>query len=300
MNVLLATDRFQLSENIRISLHGEVEELNIYSLNNELFDHIYLLKPDIILFDISSKKRKKVFEFINTFTTAPSIREIPLIVIIHKKTSKMIEKICGFEIFDYITEPFIKAELMMKINRANEIVGMKKEFNKLLTKDPLTGAYNRGFLMERINEELNWCGVYREPFSLVIFDIDFFKKINDTYGHLTGDKVLGEVVALAMDFFPNHGIIGRYGGEEFCVVLPSTNEEETLNICEGFRKEVEIHDFHTFRGDIIKLTVSLGFTTIRGEVRISPDEIIQKADIALYKAKQSGRNRVIYEAFELE
>jgi len=300
MNVLLATDRFQLSENIRISLHGEVEEFNIYSLNNELFDHIYLLKPDIILFDISSKKRKKVFEFINTFTTAPSIREIPLIVIIHKKTPKMIEKICGFEIFDYITEPFIKAELMMKINRANEIVGMKKEFNKLLTKDPLTGAYNRGFLMERINEELNWCGVYREPFSLVIFDIDFFKKINDTYGHLTGDKVLGEVVALAMDFFPNHGIIGRYGGEEFCVVLPSTNEEETLNICEGFRKEVEIHDFHTFRGDIIKLTVSLGFTTIRGEVRISPDEIIQKADIALYKAKQSGRNRVVYEAFELE
>lgn len=300
MKILLVTERLLIFEHIKTLLFGEIEELNISSINEELSDQIYILNPDIILFDVSSNKNKKIWEFIETFTTVPSIRDIPLITIIHRKTQKIIEKICGFEIFDYITEPFSKKELLMKINRAREIVELKKEFNKLLTKDPLTGAYNRKFLLERIFEELNWCSVYREPLSLVMFDIDYFKKINDTYGHLTGDKVLMELVAAALDFFPNRGIIGRYGGEEFCVVLPSTNEEEAMEICEDFRKKVEQHDFHTFKGDVIKLTISLGVTTLYGDIRVEPDTVIQNADKALYQAKQSGRNRVIFEKFIVE
>lgn len=188
----------------------------------------------------------------------------------------------------------------MKINKAKEIIEMKKEFNKLLTKNPLTGVYNRRFLMERVQEELNWCSLYKEPLSIALFDIDYFKKINDTYGHLSGDKILMEIVSLAIEFLPNRLTIGRYGGEEFCIVMPSINKNEAIEICKEFREKVSKYKFHTFSGEMIKLSISIGITTFYGEKLITVDETIQQADIALYKAKQSGRNRVIFEPFIVE
>jgi len=151
--------------------------------------------------------------------------------------------------------------------------------------------------MARIQEELNWCLIYNEPFSLGIFDIDFFKKINDTYGHLSGDKLLMEIMLLVIDFFHNIVTIGRYGGEEFCILMPGIEENESFEICETFRKKVAESEFRTFSGETITLSISIGLTTFYGSKLITINELIQKVDIALYKAKQSGRNRVIFEPF---
>ena len=299
MKIIICSNERDLSKLLAEFLQEEVEYFETFKINNNLIDNIYKINPDLIFFDISAKGHLK-WKIIETLTTAPSLRECPVISILNKKNVAQLMKICELEVFDYISKPFLKCEVIMKINRAREIIELKREFNNLLIKDPLTGAYNRGFLMERIQEELSWCSLYKEPLSLALLDIDFFKKINDTYGHLSGDRILMELVSLAIDFLPNKLTIGRYGGEEFCIIMPSTDESEAFAICDELRKKVENHLFHTFSEEIIKLTISIGFTTFYGNDRILLHEIIQKADIALYKAKQSGRNRVIYEAFELE
>ncbi|MEJ5227311.1 GGDEF domain-containing protein [Thermodesulfovibrio sp.] len=299
MKVVLCTNRQSLAIKVSEFLKKEVNFLLNLPIDDNLQDKIYRINPDVIMFDFSTKNRRK-WKLIENFTSAPSLRDIPLIVIFRKKIEAQIQKICEYDIYDYLIENFLKCELIMKINKAREIVDIKREFNRLLTKDPLTGAYNRSFLMERIGEEISWCSLYKDPLSLALIDIDFFKKINDTYGHLSGDRVLIELVSMAVDFFPNSMTIGRYGGEEFCLIMPSTAEKEAVEICENFRKKVARNEFHTFSGRPINLSISVGLTTFHGEVLISVDEIIQRADIALYKAKQSGRNRVIFEPFVVE
>jgi len=296
MNLCLCSNRTKIIKKLS-DLKEEFEEFSAFAIDSEIIDRIYKNQPDIIILDFCGRACWKLLEKI---TQAPSLREIPLIMIFRRKDSKVIEKLCDFEVFDHVIEPVMKCEILMKINKAREIVELKKEFNSLITKDPLTGAYQRGFLMERMNEEIQWCNLYKEPLTVAMFDIDFFKKINDTYGHQTGDKVLMELIHLAHSSMPERALIGRYGGEEFCVLLPSTDEDTAKDILEAFREEVEKKDFYTFKGDKIKVTISIGFTTYYGEENSPIDEIIQKADIALYRAKQSGRNRVIYEPFIVE
>lgn len=106
-----------------------------------------------------------------------------------------------------------------------------------------------------------------------------------------------EVVSLAVNFLPNRFMLGRYGGEEFCILMPSTEENEAIEISDKFRRIVSDHYFRAYGGEIINLSISIGVTTIYGEELLTLDEFIQKADIALYKAKQTGRNRVIFEPF---
>lgn len=288
MRILLGSFRASLYE--KIKEFAKNETVQFHEISNEFIDEVYRYNPDIIFFDTALSKKIKLWNILKTLTTAPSTREFPIIAIIKRKTSSCIKKICSLEVFDYLVEPFLECEFLMKLNKAMEIVELKKEFAKLLIKDPLTGAYNRGFIMERLTEELRWCSLYKEPLTLAMFDIDFFKKINDTFGHLTGDKMLMEVVYIALKFLPDRVILGRYGGEEFCVLMPSTNEKEAMESLEEFRKEVEKTKFHALNGRLIKLTISIGFTTFYGEEDILPDEIVQKADIAVYKAKLSGRN----------
>jgi two-component system cell cycle response regulator len=223
MKTIICSNERDLSKLLAEFLQEEVEYFETFKINNNLIDNIYKINPDLIFFDISAKGHLK-WKIIETLTTAPSLRECPVISILNKKNVAQLMKICELEVFDYISKPFLKCEVIMKINRAREIIELKREFNNLLIKDPLTGAYNRGFLMERIQEELSWCSLYKEPLSLALLDIDFFKKINDTYGHLSGDRILMELVSLAIDFLPNKLTIGRYGGEEFCIIMPSTDE----------------------------------------------------------------------------
>ncbi|GAB5047317.1 GGDEF domain-containing protein [Thermodesulfovibrio sp. TK110] len=297
MNLCLCSDRKRTIKKLHDFLKEEVKNFFVYPIDDETIDRIYKNQPDIIILDFCPRVCWKLLKKI---TQAPTLREIPIILILRRKDEKTIEKLCNYEIFDYVIEPFLNCELLMKINKANEIIELKKDFNSLLTKDPLTGAYQRGFLLERINEELQWCNLYKEPLTIAMFDIDFFKKINDTYGHQTGDKVLMELIYLAHISMPERALIGRYGGEEFCILLPGTDENTAREILEAFREKVEKHDFYTFKGEKIKNTISIGFTTYYGQEGYSIDEIIQKVDIALYKAKQTGRNRVIFEAIELE
>ncbi|WPM31577.1 diguanylate cyclase [Hydrogenobacter sp. T-2] len=167
----------------------------------------------------------------------------------------------------------------------SEEVKRERTLIKLATRDQLTGIFNRRALIHDFERLLFQAKRYQTPFSLVILDIDNFKKLNDTYGHLVGDRVLKEMVKEIRRILRKSDIFGRWGGEEFLVLLPMTSEPYAP--AEKIRQAVESHKFF---GNL-KITISLGATTYReGDTM---DSMISRADEALYQAKQQGKNRVV-------
>jgi diguanylate cyclase (GGDEF)-like protein len=168
------------------------------------------------------------------------------------------------------------------------LVEQKEESERRAIIDQLTGCFNRRYFETKLEDELNLAKRFRNKLSLIMFDIDHFKKVNDTYGHPAGDTVLQEVVVAAKSCLSAADSLCRYGGEEFTVIMPETDISEAIDIAERMRKSVEEHAF--YGGDtLINVTISLGISEYP-EHAILKEAIVQKADGALYTAKNSGRN----------
>lgn len=157
--------------------------------------------------------------------------------------------------------------------------------------DGLTKAYNRRHLIEQIQRELQPAGGPGRPLALVMFDLDHFKKVNDTYGHFAGDHVLREFASLTQPHARPGDVFARYGGEEFALLLPGMDLQGAAALAEEIRAEVAAHLF-TFEGHTIAMTVSAGVALANQETRIA-DDLIRSADLKLYAAKRGGRNRVL-------
>lgn len=157
--------------------------------------------------------------------------------------------------------------------------------------DGLTQLFNRSHWQSRLSEEFSRAARYQTPLSLIMFDLDHFKKVNDTYGHLGGDAVLCAVSRVVKSSLRENDIAGRYGGEEFGIILPNTPEAGAMVVAERIRAAIEASPI-PFEDREIKATSSLGVTEYRQGV-VDCEELIAQADAALYKAKESGRNRVI-------
>ncbi len=152
--------------------------------------------------------------------------------------------------------------------------------------DFLTRVYNRRALFEKLDYEINKTERYKDPFCVMMIDIDHFKKINDTYGHLIGDKILTETAENISKNLRKTDIFGRYGGEEFMAILPKIKKEETVVVAEKIRAMIENYSFC----DDIRITISIGIAEYKPGM--SADELINTADTRLYSAKKNGRNRV--------
>jgi diguanylate cyclase (GGDEF)-like protein len=164
------------------------------------------------------------------------------------------------------------------------------ELKETASKDFLTGIYNRKEFFELSNVILNIMIRQKNPVSLLMLDLDKFKKINDTYGHQTGDKVIVNFVRAVEKVLRKQDVFGRYGGEEFIIFLPNTNKKEALMVAERIRSEVEKSS--EYEKNIPQITVSIGVNGLNSSDINSINGIIKSADEALYKAKQNGRNRV--------
>jgi diguanylate cyclase (GGDEF)-like protein len=165
------------------------------------------------------------------------------------------------------------------------------EIEKLATTDSLTGLFNHRVFQERLSGELKKLSRYSEPNSLLLADIDFFKKINDTYGHPAGDFVLKEVSKIIRETIREMDIPARYGGEEFAAILPRTDSKGAMNIAERLRKAVMNASF-SYDTSSLRVTLSIGIATTPSDAR-TEKELIEKADHALYYAKHNGRNRSV-------
>ncbi|MFH1132437.1 MAG: GGDEF domain-containing protein [Pseudomonadota bacterium] len=158
--------------------------------------------------------------------------------------------------------------------------------------DGLTGAHNKRYLMEYLERELARCIRYKRPLSLVMFDLDHFKKINDEHGHLSGDHILRELTRRLQTRIRKEELLARYGGEEFLVVLPEAGHKGSMEFAEQIRQMASQDPFE-FEGDIIPLTISVGVVTLDGSEDTQVNDYIKRADENLYRAKHAGRNCVV-------
>jgi two-component system, cell cycle response regulator len=166
-----------------------------------------------------------------------------------------------------------------------------EEIYRMTIIDGLTGAHNKRSFLEFLEREIARCARHRRPLSLLMFDIDHFKSINDTHGHLTGDYVLKEMSKRLLGRIRREELLARYGGEEFAAVLPETDHTGAMAFGEQIRRLVGDEAFE-YEGDRFPVTVSVGVATVEGE-DIDATAFIKMADDNLYRAKREGRNRVI-------
>ncbi len=275
--------------------------------NSDIIKNVYSETPNIIILD-TKPAVPSAFEILKKLKSAPSTRDIPVLLIASKKdmpvffmASEKSHPILakGYELgaYDYISRPYFKAEIIARLSNITFVYEKLKELEKLIDRDYLTGIYNRRFFMERFHEELSWSSRYAEPISIMMLDIDHFKRINDTYGHGCGDEILKQIAETMTAELRIEDITARYGGEEFIILLPNTDAEGVFTAAEKLRAAVHDKDFFCENERArIPVTVSIGVATSAPDnecLYLPPDRLIGQADNALYIAKEKGRNRVV-------
>jgi diguanylate cyclase (GGDEF)-like protein len=164
--------------------------------------------------------------------------------------------------------------------------------HNMAIQDGMTGIHNKRYFTEFLEREIAVCSRHGHPLSLVMFDVDHFKKVNDTHGHLAGDAVLKDLAARIRPRIRREDLFARYGGEEFVCVLPSTALPGGIVFAEHLRTIIEERP-SLFENQAIQFTISLGVTTLHRETGVDPAALIKRADDNLYAAKRGGRNRVV-------
>ncbi len=176
------------------------------------------------------------------------------------------------------------------ISNQRNLLDSKEAMERLSHTDELTQIPNRRNIMDRLTEELRTHIRKKRPMAIAMLDIDHFKKINDAYGHQCGDMILHDTAQLMSNLLRDYDAVGRYGGEEFLIILPETTSEQSLTICNRIRLTVQNHNF-IYKGRELQVTVSIGIAAKQAGESIIPDRLIAEADRYLYVAKESGRNR---------
>lgn len=161
---------------------------------------------------------------------------------------------------------------------------------RMAVEDRMLGVFRRDYLLEKLDEEFRLAKANNDHLSIMFLDLDKFKLINDNLGHDAGDFVLKEVCFLIKQLLRPQDVFGRYGGEEFCIILPSTNLEEAYNCAENIRKECEVHVFD-YEGTQIPVTLSIGVASSQPQIN-SSQELLKIADALVYRSKELGRNKV--------
>lgn len=162
-------------------------------------------------------------------------------------------------------------------------------------RDALTGAYTRRYLLERLEGELSYAARHDVRLALIMFDVDHFKEINDTYGHLAGDEVLRTVAAELRGMLRPEDVLVRYGGEELCLLVRDVARDEACRLAERVREAVRRVET-PWEGSILRVTLSVGVATAEPGSTSSPQDLVRRADAAMYQAKRSGRDRTCVHA----
>ena len=261
--------------------------------------------PDLILLDVMMPR-------VDGFEVARRIKEnseLPFIPIIMQTALDSSERrVEGLDAGadDYITKPIDFAELEARIRsllrikalqqnleqREQELEEMNRKLLLMAQIDGLTGVDNRRYLEERLAEMFSHSTRIDEPIGCVMCDIDHFKSVNDDFGHQAGDVILREFASLLKEHVREIDRVGRYGGEEFVVLLPNAEIDEAVSFAERLRHGVEAHTF-SFDGGSVRRTVSCGVSAWPHPLIKTTDDLLRAADDSLYVAKERGRNRVV-------
>lgn len=278
--------------------------------------YLELVKPDLILLDIMMPKMDG-YEVCNRLKQNIDLKDIPVIFLTAKSGIEDIVK--GFEVggVDYVSKPFNVIELKARIRNhlvlkkchdeikvanaglreVNKEIEMKNlELKQVLEQleltaktDMLTGLYNRRHMVDEVKKEVAKCSRHNKSFSLIMADIDFFKNVNDSYGHNCGDYVLKLVSETLQSSIRKMDTVARWGGEEFLILLPETGGEGAELLAERIRSNIAGQAVH-YNSAIFNITITLGVAVLSSNEEV--DEVIKRADKALYNGKEKGRNCV--------
>ncbi|MGD0585285.1 MAG: diguanylate cyclase [Oryzomonas sp.] len=298
-SVLIVDDSYTIREQIIVALEG----ISLFSEYREARDGLEGFKSliesrvDLVICDLEMP-RIDGFRFLQLINSRDDLRGLPIIMLTGRCEQKM--KIRGLEegACDYVTKPFDPGELLARIKVQMKILALQDELkktNQRLTEasntDPLTGLYNRRYLMSFLECELARSGRTQEPLSILMIDIDHFKNVNDTYGHQAGDVVLKSIADVARANLRCYDIAARYGGEEFVLVLPGTELSGALIVAERLRAAVRAATYHP-PCEALTVMVSIGVAAISLAQVDAIEALLKRADEALYRAKEAGRNRI--------
>ena len=255
--------------------------------------------PDLILLDILMPGMDG-FEVCTRLKADEKTKDIPIIFV--SSMADVDSKVKGFKVggVDYINKPFQHAEVLVRVNTHITMLRMRKhleeqnaELDRLANTDYLTNLYNRRRFFHAAENEFAKSVQSGMPISITLIDLDHFKKVNDTHGHLVGDSVLIHIAQLIRLHCRESDLAARYGGEEFILLHPSTDRRNAFMVAERIRKWVEVTPFLHEQNEI-HVTMSAGVVDIdvcRDCHRI--DDVLGLADVALYRAKDAGRNQVV-------
>lgn len=298
------------SATLRKDLRAIVDRLPIFGDIREAENGIDAFKkvseapPDLILCDMVMPIVDGL-KFLTLLYSRPEYREIPVIFLTGKTDVET--KIKGLEMgaSDYVTKPFDEGELLARMKVQLKIKALQDKLKlanrqlwELSTVDALTKVYNRRYFMHRLDTEFKRRERYDTPLSFLMIDIDYFKKLNDSYGHQVGDDVLRHLGGLISSSVRDTDVAGRYGGEEFCILLPHTDHAGAMTLAARLHETVRTSEFPTLAG-MLHVTISMGVSSSDLPGIDSTEALVKVADEALYRAKKEGRDRVV-EAVGLE
>lgn len=246
-------------------------------------------KPDLIISDIRMPELDG-YAFFQHIQEDESTKNTPFIFISGKKKEST-DMIQGLKtgVDDYFTKPFKIKEILARVE---VLLGRVERYKELSRFDNLTGALNRKAFEEHMDKEILKAQREGSPMSVVMADLDHFKSVNDTHGHLAGDFVLRAIVDFFKKNLREEDVLSRYGGEEFCIIMPGVRKKTALDVLDRIRRRLAETHFYYEKGDLhIALTCSFGVSDFPKD-SASAKGLIEKADAALYQAKNTGRNRV--------
>lgn len=270
----------------------EQEGFQVYSANYGLMalGMAHDVKPDIILLDIVMPGIDG-FEVCKMLKNDSELKDIPVIMVTSKTNGEDVKKALDLGALDYIKKPLDEWEVIARVQSALRLKEYQDKLKEMAVKDSLTGIYNHGLLVELLDKEISKQQRKGYDICFVMIDIDYFKKVNDTYGHAAGDTILKELANILSNSIRKSDIIGRYGGEEFGIILSDIKQVDACQLCERIRQNVENYSF-IVDNNLIHVTISIGICYKRANDKMTCIQMIKIADNSLYTSKAKGRNRV--------
>ena len=290
LSVLIIEDHPDQRDLLAIVLQREGYKVLTAANGVEALEKLEHDQVHIALSDIMMPKMDG-FELIHRIRSNSALRHIYMILI----TARIQEgdRVRGLDLGadDYITKPFSFSELLARVRVGSRVVQYQQHLEYQTQIDSLTGLFNRRAFEKKINEEFERSKRYEHSLSVVIFDIDNFKKINDTYGHHGGDAALVKIAEILRDKSRRSDFPSRFGGEEFVLILPETDQDSAIQVARKFHEVIRICNFGTVDKPF-SLTVSMGLASTNKKDYSDWRQMVADADCALYQAKNSGKDRL--------
>lgn len=297
VNVLSVEDSDQDFGDIETSLKkaGTINLIRAHTID-EAMKALKLSRVDVILLDYVLPDGNGL-DFMSRIKTYG--KDVPIIVITGQGDEMIASRVIQAGAFDYFPKRMISAESLSrsisntleKARLKRKVIQVQKRLAEMSIKDDLTELYNRRYFTESLRKEIARAGRLNTELVLCMLDLDYFKRVNDTYGHPTGDMVLTQIGNMLRESIRLNDYCCRYGGEEFAVILPNTSLGKARTVCERFRELVAGHRFN-FNSEQFRITISIGIAHWDGLTDQTAVEMVAAADQALYRAKRKGRNRV--------